>query len=159
FHYLFEAPNVFNLDGGRADENDPWRSFADDDGLDDAVSNEFGKAFTMLGVYLRLQAEIYSRPPFGPPPLAGLPPPWPGPLGRGPGLGGGAAGRRGGANQPRLDGRGAGQGREPDGSGGQDRGGPPRRRLPEPCGRPPEAAAQTPGGGSGRRGSREAGPG
>ncbi len=79
FHFLFEAPNLFNLDSGDPDENNPWLSFADDEGFDDARSNEAGRIFMTLGTYLRLQAEIYSRPPFGPPPLAGFPPPWPGP--------------------------------------------------------------------------------
>ena len=83
FHFLFERTNVFNLDGGNPDENDPWRAFAADDAFDDAISNEAGRIFAALGTYLRLQAEIYSRPPFGPPPLAPLPPPWPGPLGVG----------------------------------------------------------------------------
>jgi hypothetical protein len=79
FHFLFEAPNVFNLNNADAAENDPWQSFADDEGFDDARSNEAARIFMTLGVYLRLQADIYSRPPFGPPPLAPLPPPWPGP--------------------------------------------------------------------------------
>lgn len=83
FHFLFEAGNVFNLDNANAAENDPWLSFADDQGFDDARSNEAGRIFMTLGTYLRVQAEIYSRPPFGPAPLVPLPPPWPGPGGRG----------------------------------------------------------------------------
>ncbi len=79
FHFLFEAQNLFNLDSSDAAENDPWLSFADDEGFDDARSNEAGRIFMVLGTYLRLQAEIYSRAPFGPPPLAPLPPPWVGP--------------------------------------------------------------------------------
>ncbi len=83
FHFLFEANNLFNLDGGDPAENSPWASFADEEGLEDAIDNELGRVFTTLGVYLRLQAEIYSRPPFGPPPILPNPPPWPGASGRG----------------------------------------------------------------------------
>lgn len=82
FHFLFESTNVFNLDNSDPAENDPWLSFADDEGFDDARSNEAGRIFMTLGTYLRLQADIYRRPPFvpPPPPLSQFPPNWVGPV-------------------------------------------------------------------------------
>lgn len=81
FHFLFEAPNIFNLDNSNAAENDPWLSFDDDEGFEDACANQAGRMFMILGTFLRLQAEIYRQPPFVPPapPLSQFPPNWMGP--------------------------------------------------------------------------------
>lgn len=83
FHFLYEATNVFNLDGGNPAENDPWLSFSSDDGLNSASNDEGGRVFTTLGTYLRVQAAIYSQPPFSNPPLPPNPPIWPGPFRQG----------------------------------------------------------------------------
>lgn len=60
FHVLFEATNVFNLDGGSSAENEPWQSFADNDAFEDANAYSMGRVFTTLGVYYHLQQRLYG---------------------------------------------------------------------------------------------------
>jgi hypothetical protein len=62
FYYLFEEPNVFNIDAPvrTLDSNLPWSSFADYEGLNDAKDNDASRIFTTLGTYFRAQASIYN---------------------------------------------------------------------------------------------------
>jgi hypothetical protein len=82
-HMLFEARNIFNRDDGDPAENDPRGSFADDEGFDDALSNQAAKIFASLGFYYRLHETMYRLPPFPPGPLLPDPPVWQGPRDRG----------------------------------------------------------------------------